>query len=395
MSLKDFKDSIGKYYQTSMKEKDLPHGNQLLKEYSPWLSAYQGHRYEEGGEDLRLDQRVQQLFTIMNSLMTKSGYLVQHQISLGTYKDMEVANAKHQEVVNQAAKGLKARHTIGDEYGNLFKVRREQIVEHMNKLWNQMSKPYLRMFMQKLASSPEAFLTLRKEFSRSFGALNICSYLLGIGDRHLENFLVDMKSGRVIAIDFGHAFGSATEVLPVPELVPFRLTKQMIMFMQPLGIQGLMMHPMVQVMAAMQEGKDALLNAMDIFIKEPLMEWRKFAISQAQKQGRGKGSQSIDIDQSSITAPEWYPQQKLDIARLKLSGENPAYLTAQELEWGHRDKMWFKDAKSVLMGDARIDRRAQVGKRCKDVKEQVECLIDQATDPSILGRAWRGWSAWS
>ena len=33
-------------------------------------------------------------------------------------------------------------------------------------------------------------------------------------------------SGGVVGIDFGHAFGTATQFLPIPELVPFRLTAQ-------------------------------------------------------------------------------------------------------------------------------------------------------------------------
>ena len=51
----------------------------------------------------------------------------------------------------------------------------------------------------------------------------MCSYLLGIGDRHLENFLVDTQDGEVLGIDFGIAFDSGLH-LAVPELVPFRLT---------------------------------------------------------------------------------------------------------------------------------------------------------------------------
>jgi len=47
--------------------------------------------------------------------------------------------------------------------------------------------------------------------------------LIGIGDRHLENFLVDTTDGEVLGIDFGIAFGSGVH-LSIPELVPFRLT---------------------------------------------------------------------------------------------------------------------------------------------------------------------------
>ena len=31
---------------------------------------------------------------------------------------------------------------------------------------------------------------------------------------------------------------------------------------------------------------------------------------------------------------------------------------------------------------------------CKSVKEQVDCLVDQATDPNILGRTYGGWAPW-
>ena len=37
---------------------------------------------------------------------------------------------------------------------------------------------------------------------------------------------------------------------------------------------------------------------------------------------------------------------------------------------------------------------AQVGKRCGNVEEQVDCLIDHATDPNILGRTYVGWEPW-
>ena len=68
-----------------------------------------------------------------------------------------------------------------------------------------------RTFMQ-LAASPEAFLMLRSHFIRTYSTLCICHYVLGIGDRHLSNFMVDLRSGGMVGIDFGHAFGTATQV---------------------------------------------------------------------------------------------------------------------------------------------------------------------------------------
>ncbi|KAJ3070148.1 hypothetical protein HDU99_002752, partial [Rhizoclosmatium hyalinum] len=92
------------------------------------------------------------------------------------------------------------------------------VIENMQSIWNKNRSSYLREFFLKLTISAEAFFQIRGEFANSFAALSICSYLLGIGDRHLDNFLVNLKNGKIVGIDFGHAFGSATEVLPIPEL---------------------------------------------------------------------------------------------------------------------------------------------------------------------------------
>ena len=114
-------------------------------------------------------------------------------------------------------------------------------------------------------------------------------------------------SGRLISIDFGHAFGSATELLPVPELIPFRLTRQMIGFLEPLGVAGLLRVPMINVLEgrfdvketmikvspltpyfqiALRNNQDLLLNVMDIFVKEPLMDWKKIAIKRGKEQSK-------------------------------------------------------------------------------------------------------------
>jgi len=246
----------------------------------------------------------------------------------------------------------------------------------------------------KLAASPEAFLSIRSEFANTLASICVCGYLLGIGDRHLENFLIDLSRGRMIAIDFGHAFGSATELLPVPELIPFRLTRQLVGFLEPLGVPGLLEHHMVNILQAMRTNKDILLNAMDIFVKEPLLDWRKHAAKQAKAQKKNKDQDSFQVSAGNQTTSEWYPQQKLDIARRKLEGENPAFIVVQELDYGHRGKPYIHALEKVAHGDPKHDIRARVPQHCRTVKEQVDCLVNLATDPNCLARMWIGWMAW-
>lgn len=68
------------------------------------------------------------------------------------------------------------------------------------------------------------------------------------GDRHLDNFLLSQSDGSLIGIDFGHQFGTALQFLPVPELMPFRLTRQLRNFLLPLDVAGLLKHNMYAVL---------------------------------------------------------------------------------------------------------------------------------------------------
>lgn len=70
----------------------------------------------------------------------------------------------------------------------------------------------------------------------------IAHWLLGIGDRHLSNCLILQDTGMCLGIDFGHAFGTATQFLKVPELMPFRLTPHILSVMQPLQETGMCVH---------------------------------------------------------------------------------------------------------------------------------------------------------
>jgi DNA-dependent protein kinase catalytic subunit len=70
---------------------------------------------------------------------------------------------------------------------------RETVVKQFNMFTSTMPNSVLRDSIFTLAASPEAFLTIRQDFAYSLAAICICGYILGIGDRHLENFLLDRK----------------------------------------------------------------------------------------------------------------------------------------------------------------------------------------------------------
>ena len=53
-------------------------------------------------------------------------------------------------------------------------------------------------------------------------------YVVGLGDRHAQNILIDKSSSELIHIDLGVAFEQG-KTLRTPEVVPFRLTRGIIL----------------------------------------------------------------------------------------------------------------------------------------------------------------------
>ena len=64
----------------------------------------------------------------------------------------------------------------------------------------------------------------RQSYARSVASNSIAGFVVGLGDRHAHNILIDKRTAEVIHIDLGIAFDQG-KLLSTPELVPFRLTR--------------------------------------------------------------------------------------------------------------------------------------------------------------------------
>jgi len=371
----------------------------------------------KGGEDLRLDQRVQQLFSVMNEIFASDAQCSRRHLTLRTYQVIPMTgqvgmiewidNTKplkgliEDELSRESGKGeqisripaanrrtkwlgsFSKRAGLADKYADMYdKASRDACVKEMAAEAETITWDLLRRAVFALCTTPEACHTIRSHFAKSLAAFNICSYIIGIGDRHLDNFLLNYQDGTVIGIDFGHAFGSATQVLPIPELVPFRLTRQFVNFMRPLQAEGMLNHSMTHCLRALQENKDVLLSTMDVFVTEPLLDWEKLAQRLVSQQGGKKDS-------------AWFPKRKIEIATKKLEGGNPAHIICLELEESvHKKAACLPSLLKIVLGDPKHNPRASVGEQCDTVAEQVDCLVDLATDPNVLCRMYSGWASW-
>lgn len=206
-------------------------------------------------------------------------------------------------------------------------------------------------------------------------------WLLGINDRHLDNILISQTTGRVIGIDFGYAFDMGTRNLQIPELVPFRLTPHILNLIDPLREKGFVELTMVHCLKALREEKDVILCTMDVFVNEPAIGWMEIAKNRAEE----KKMNIID---------GFIPSEKILRARKKLDGVNPVRNTIYELENGalRNDKYYLKAYIDAVRGNN--NERLKAKDEGLSVEEQVVCLIEQATDENILGRAYHGFAPW-
>lgn len=69
--------------------------------------------------------------------------------------------------------------------------------------------------------------------------MSMVGYILGLGDRHPSNIMLNRNSGKIVHIDFGDCFEVAVLREKFPEKVPFRLTRMLQKAMGVPGIHGL------------------------------------------------------------------------------------------------------------------------------------------------------------
>ena len=99
----------------------------------------------------------------------------------------------------------------------------------------------------------------------------MASFLVGLGDRHLGNIMVNTKTGEITHIDFGYVALKGLS-LPVPEIVDFRFT---INLRKNLGLfedNGLFKYICVKTLNAFKEYYKTLSTRIEYYQFDPLFD---------------------------------------------------------------------------------------------------------------------------
>jgi FKBP12-rapamycin complex-associated protein len=244
----------------------------------------------KGHEDLRQDERAMQLFGLINTLLandpdtaTKNLFIKRFAVIPLSHNTGIIGWVPHCDTLHQLIKEYRTTNKIiqNVEHRLMFTIcPKFESAAFMNKLevfkyaLNNTQGLDLYKILWKKSKSSEAWLDRRTNYSRSLAVMSMVGYILGLGDRHPSNLMLDRHSGKIIHIDFGDCFEVAMKREKFPERVPFRLTRMLIKALEVSGIEGTYRMTCENVMRVLRMNKDSLIAILASFVHDPLISFR-------------------------------------------------------------------------------------------------------------------------
>ncbi|GAA6044295.1 hypothetical protein JCM8097_008685, partial [Rhodosporidiobolus ruineniae] len=324
-----------------------------------------GKEYKQllkGNDDIRQDAVMEQLFTLVNSLLARDEGGRRRKLRLRTYKVVPLqrsngliefaANTQPlgsflQRLYDRMAPGTwrkprDAFYQIEQQYKHRPEPRDAAKRAKFPELVRDYP-PLLRYLFWQKHKVPSLWFDMRLNYSRSVAVSSIVGHLVGLGDRHVSNILMDDARGELVHIDFGVAFDQGKR-LPIPELVPFRLTQNIVDGFGMSGVDGVFRRCCEETLRVLRERSSIVMTVLEVFKYDPLQNWAVSADMAKRIQGSEDGD-AVALDELPDDA-----DRALNIVKGKL--------------------------------DSRLS-----------VQYTVNQLIQEATDPNNLAVIFSGWQA--
>lgn len=244
----------------------------------------------KGHEDIRQDERVMQLFGLVNTLLNNDSESFKRHLNIQKFPVIPLSQnsgllgwVPNSDTLHNLIKDyrearrilLNIEHRImlqmAPDYDNLTLMQKVEVFSYA--MDNTTGKDLYRVLWLKSKSS-ESWLERRTNYTRSLAVMSMVGYILGLGDRHPSNLMLDRITGKVIHIDFGDCFEVAMHREKYPERVPFRLTRMLTFAMEVSNIDGSYKLSCEAVMRVIRDNKESLMAVLEAFIHDPLLNWR-------------------------------------------------------------------------------------------------------------------------
>lgn len=363
-----------------------------------------GHRYAQlvkGKDDLRGDAVMEQMFTILNELLRRDTEAARRSLLVRTYRIVPLSPfsgimqfvtdtepfASVLVLDNQVPGERSMRKSLHERYrphdmthanmrdGAFQFAGRSDMSKKIGYLalnWHRI-QPVFRYFFLEQWPDPADWFSHQLAYTRSVAVMSIVGFVLGIGDRHLSNILLDTASGEVVHIDFGIAFEQG-KLLPTPELMPFRLTRDMVDGFGVSGVDGAFRRCSEVTLQVLRRNKDVLLTVFEVLLHDPMFNWalspEEVLREQLQTQGQNEsGNSNFGVDSGGESAD-------IGSAQKSVKGE----------EGSEEAQRALRRIAEKLDGMEDTERLS--------VEAHVARLIDDARAFQVLASVYPGWSPW-
>lgn len=343
----------------------------------------------KGHEDIRQDNLVMQLFGLVNTLLMNDTECFKRHLDIQQYPAIPlspkvgllgwVPNSDTFHVLIREYREsrkilLNIEHRImlqmAPDYDSLTLLQKVEVFT--GALDNTRGQDLYKVLWLKSKSS-EAWLDRRTTYTRSLAVMSMVGYILGLGDRHPSNLMLDRITGKVVHIDFGDCFEAAILREKYPEKVPFRLTRMLNYAMEVSGIEGSFRITCEHVMRVLRDNKESLMAILEAFAYDPLINW------------------GFDFPTRQLAEATGIKVQQHNTAELLKKGD----IDEQEaVRLNKQNALEIRNARAVLVLNRITDKLTGNDiKRLRglDIPTQVDKLIQQATSVENLCQHYIGW----
>lgn len=129
-------------------------------------------------------------------------------------------------------------------------------------------------WMAKKYYRAQDWLACRNVFIGSSACMSMLGYIVGLGDRHGENILIQEDTCKAVHVDFNCLFEKG-KTFEVPEIVPFRLTRNMLAGFGTPSWRGLFLKCCELTLLLFRSNKDLMQTNMEAFVYDPMLDWVK------------------------------------------------------------------------------------------------------------------------
>ncbi|XP_010416834.1 PREDICTED: serine/threonine-protein kinase ATR [Camelina sativa] len=239
-------------------------------------------------DDLRKDARMMEFTAMINRLLSKYPESRRRKLYIRTFAVAPLTEDCGLVEWVPHTRGL--RHILQDIYISCGKFDRQKTNPQIKRIYDQcavkkeyemlktkilpMFPPVFHKWFLTTFSEPAAWFRSRVAYAHTTAVWSMVGHIVGLGDRHGENILFDSTSGDCVHVDFSCLFDKGLQ-LEKPELVPFRLTQNMIDGLGITGYEGIFMRVCEITLTVLRTHRETLMSILETFIHDPLVEWTK------------------------------------------------------------------------------------------------------------------------